>query len=128
MKPQEEPAVVPGVVVRRNELDDLARLDPVSPEFRERVGEDVRKQKELDELQEIARSATRTALESYEAIPEEWAKNLTLGTLFDGDDRIFELYVAGERPKDAIVLTSARVNRFTRAVAVTVTNLRARES
>src|SRR4051812_11367570 len=52
--------------------------------------------KELDELQEIARVATRTALEGYEPISEEWKKNLTLGTFFEGDERIFELYVAAE--------------------------------
>ncbi|WP_269533273.1 hypothetical protein [Chitinimonas sp. BJYL2] len=79
---------------------------------------------ELDVLQEIARVATRTALEAYEPIPSEWERNLTLGTLFDGDDRIFELYIAAEKPADAIVISSARVNRKTKAVAVTITNLR----
>lgn len=79
--------------------------------------------KELDELREIARVATRKALEDYERIPEEWEENLTLGTFFDGDDRIFELYVAGERPVDAIVISSARVNRKTRSVRVVISNL-----
>ena len=128
MKPKNKQAVVPGVVLRRNEVDDLAGSDAASPEFRKRMAEGARKQKELDELQEIARVATRSALESYEPIPAEWSKNLTLGTLFDGDDRVFELYVAAERPKDAIVLASARVNRITRSVAVKVTNLRQRQS
>ncbi|MFG6447362.1 hypothetical protein ACG0Z6_03790 [Roseateles sp. BYS180W] len=79
--------------------------------------------KELDELQEIARVETRKALSLYDPVPSEWAKALTLGTLFEGDDRVFELYVPGERPADAIVIASARVNRKTRHVVVTVTNL-----
>jgi hypothetical protein len=79
--------------------------------------------KELDELQEIARIATRAALEEYERIPEEWDKNLTLGNFFDGDDRIFELYIAGEQPSDAVVISSARVNRKTKSVNVVISNL-----
>lgn len=78
---------------------------------------------ELDELQEIARIATRAALEEYERIPAEWEKNLTLGTFFDGDDRIFELYVAGERPSDAVVVSSARVSSKTKSVSVVISNL-----
>jgi hypothetical protein len=80
--------------------------------------------KELNELQEIARAATKDALKNYERPPKEWEELLTLGTLFDGDDRIFELYVPGERPADAIVISSARVNRHTRAVSVQISNLR----
>jgi hypothetical protein len=79
--------------------------------------------KELDELQEIARVATRAALEGYEPMPEEWEKNLTLGTSFDGDDRIFELYIAAEKPSDAVVISTARVNRKSRNVVVTISNL-----
>jgi hypothetical protein len=78
---------------------------------------------ELDELQEIARVATRTALEGYEPIPEEWKKNLTLGVSVDGDDRIFELYIAAEKPYDAVVISTARVNRKSRKVVVTISNL-----
>ena len=79
--------------------------------------------KELDELREIARLATRKALEEYEPFPEEWKKDLTLGTFFDGDDRIFELYIARERPDDAIVISAARVNRKDRSVQVVISNL-----
>ena len=79
--------------------------------------------KELAELEEIARVATFEALQSYEAVPVELRKQLVLGTLFDGEDRVFELYVSGERPADALVFTSARVNRRTRAVDVKVSNL-----
>ena len=91
-----------------------------------RVPGHILRRSELDDLREIARVATRTALESFEPIPPEWNAQLTLGTFFDGEDRIFELYVAGERPRDAIVLTSARVNRRTKEVTVTVTNLQPR--
>ena len=78
--------------------------------------------KELDELQEIARLATREALEPY-AIPEHWKNDLVLGCLFDGDYRIFELYVPGERPRDAIVISSARIHRKTREISVVISNL-----
>jgi hypothetical protein len=77
---------------------------------------------ELDQLQEIARVATRKALEEY-VLPEGWRAHLTLGTEFRGDERVFELYVAGERPQDAIVIASTTVNRRTLAVQVTVSNL-----
>lgn len=82
-----------------------------------------KKPKELDELQEIARVATREELKNYEPISEAWEKNLTLGTFFDGDNRIFELYVAAERPADAIMISSARVNRKTRVATVEIKNL-----
>ena len=117
---------VPGTVLRRADLDAFAGVDPASAEFRVRLDEHIGKRKELDQLQEIARVATRAELEQFEPIPDEWKATLTLGTFFDGDDRIFELYVARERPSDAIVLTSARVNRLSKAVVVTVTNLRRR--
>ncbi|MEA2603058.1 MAG: hypothetical protein QOF89_4050 [Acidobacteriota bacterium] len=82
---------------------------------------------ELDELQEMARLATRAALEDYEPIPKEWEANLTLGTFFDGDDRIFELYIAAERPIDAMVISSVRVNRKTKSVQVVVSNLKKKD-
>jgi hypothetical protein len=79
--------------------------------------------KELDDLQEIARIATREALKSYEPIPKDWEDHLTLGSGYDGEDGIFELYVAAERPRDSIVISSARVNKVTRAAQVTVFHL-----
>ena len=82
---------------------------------------------ELDELQEIARIATRTALEGYEPIPEEWEKNLTLGTFFEGEERIFELYIAAEKPADAVVISTARVNRKSKGVVVAISNLAKRK-
>lgn len=79
--------------------------------------------KELDELQEIARIATRKALEAYEPIPAEWVSNLALGTFFEGEDRIFELYISKENPRDTIVISSARINRNSREIQVTISNL-----
>lgn len=81
--------------------------------------------KELEILEEIARIATREALKDY-IIPEEWVKNLVKGTLFKGNERVFELYVPGAKPEDAIVISSARVNRDTKEVQITVSNLKRR--
>jgi hypothetical protein len=88
----------------------------------------IKRRTELDELEEIARVATRAALEAYEPVPPEWIKNLTLGTLFEDDHRIFQLYIAGERRQDSIIISSAKVNRKTRAVEVTITNLKKRSA
>lgn len=79
--------------------------------------------KGVDELQELARIATRAVLATYERIPAEWEKHLTLGILFDGDDVIFELCLAAERPSDAVVISSARVNRNTKSAIVVISNL-----
>jgi hypothetical protein len=81
------------------------------------------KNRKLSELEEVAHIATFEALESYEPIPEAWRSNLTLGTFFENDIRIFQLYVAGARPQDTITISSARVHRQTKAVEVTITNL-----
>ena len=81
--------------------------------------------KELDELEEIARAATKKALENY-IVPDEYKENLVLGTQFDGDNRIFELYVPGEKPGDALVIATATVDKNTKNVSVDVTNLQQR--
>jgi hypothetical protein len=78
--------------------------------------------KELQKLEEIARIATKKALESY-VVPDEYKDNLVLGTQFKEEKRIFELYLPGETPKDAIVISSAEVDRKTRKVTVQITNL-----
>jgi hypothetical protein len=73
----------------------------------------------LEELQERARTATQIALMSRSRIPE--LVPLTLGTFWDEPCVIFELYVARDKPSDAIVLTRARVNMYDgRIEAVTV--------
>lgn len=64
----------------------------------------------LTVLKEAARLATRTALEPFERIPDD--VGLTLGTFWQGDEVVFELHIAKERPRDAAVLTEARVNQY----------------
>lgn len=68
------------------------------------------KKRPLRDLQESARVATQIALASHPRIPASVA--LTLGTRWDADSVVFELYVAQDKPQDAIVLTEARVNVF----------------
>lgn len=84
--------------------------------------------RELSDLEEMARIATFDALEGYEPVPDVWRTKLTLGTFFENDLRIFELYVPGERPQDAITISSAWVNRHTKAIEVVITNLAKRVS
>ncbi|SES86517.1 hypothetical protein SAMN05443572_101411 [Myxococcus fulvus] len=67
----------------------------------------------LEVLREKARVATREALRQCPAIPEHFRENLTLGVLFDDEARVFELYVARERPGDALVLTRVTANSKT---------------
>ena len=45
-------------------------------------------------------------------------KNLTLGSGFEGDFGIFELYLAGKHPEDVVVLTETLVNRLTGKVSI----------
>ena len=70
------------------------------------------KRLKLTELRERARILTYETLNDYE-IPDDIEAKITLGIGFDGEDRIFELYIPGERPEDAIVISSARLNSFT---------------
>jgi hypothetical protein len=67
------------------------------------------KQIPLDELQERARQMTLRTLESY-VVPDDVRSKLTLGVQFDGEIRVFELYVPGDRPVDAWVISRARLN------------------
>jgi hypothetical protein len=66
----------------------------------------------VNDLEEIAADVTRKALADYE-IPDWVRHNIILGMAFDGDDRIFELYVPGERPEDAKVISAVRINSLT---------------
>jgi hypothetical protein len=65
----------------------------------------------LDELEERARRMTLAALESY-VIPDEIRPTLTLGIHFEGDTRVFELYVPGEKPSDARIISRLRLNIY----------------
>jgi len=70
------------------------------------------KRLKLDELCERARLLTYETLKEYE-IPDDLRTEIALGIGFDGDDRIFELYIPRTRPEDAIVISSARINSYT---------------
>lgn len=65
----------------------------------------------LDQLQERARLMTLQQLDRY-VIPDEVRSSLTLGVQFEGDTRVFELYVPGERPSDAKVISRVRLNIY----------------
>jgi hypothetical protein len=67
----------------------------------------------VEVLQERARVATRAALADHPPVPQELRERLVLGARLAGDDWVFELYAAGERPQDAIVLTRVSANRLT---------------
>jgi hypothetical protein len=64
----------------------------------------------LDELQAVAKKLTREALSGYPPIPEHARRLLTLGVQFDGEFRIFELYIPRDPPEQGIVLTRVRLN------------------
>ena len=70
-----------------------------------------RSKKTLEELQEIARVATREALRDFPEL-RRFLPDLVLGVIIDGDDRVFELYIPGDRPEDACVISSVRVNSY----------------
>lgn len=52
----------------------------------------------LEVLQAAAREATQSALMNYPELAIVPTENLTLGTAWDGDVMIFELYIASNRP------------------------------
>lgn len=84
------------------------------------------KEKSLKELEDIAATATREALQQYH-FPEHIRDQLVRGVLFEGDYRIFELYVPGERPEDAWVISQARVHSVTGDVQVVILGLQERK-
>jgi len=75
-----------------------------------------------EHLEERARTMTLKELERY-AIPEELRPDLTLGIQFEGDFRVYELYVPGKRPSDARVISRARLNIYSGEGVVEVIGL-----
>ncbi|MGC3991664.1 MAG: hypothetical protein QM796_18635 [Chthoniobacteraceae bacterium] len=71
-----------------------------------------KKKYSLDELQERARQMTLATLKNY-VIPHSYREKMVLGVSFEKDERIFELYVPGEKPSDAIVISRAVLNSIT---------------
>jgi hypothetical protein len=74
----------------------------------------------LDDAERIARPAVLARLAELPPIPEELRSRLVLGKGPADGVWVFELYVAYERPEDAVVLAEARVDRVTGEVAVRV--------
>ena len=79
-----------------------------------------RKRLKKAEMELIARDATKVALQNCEWITPEQEVNLTLGTGIEKEIGIFELYLAADRPRDAVILTRATVSRFDGSVSVEV--------
>jgi hypothetical protein len=72
----------------------------------------------LAEMEILAREATRAALAGYRQPAN--IGHLTLGSELRVDLGVFELYIAGERPADAQVISRANVNRHTGEIEVQV--------
>ena len=66
----------------------------------------------LDEAQEIAKLLNREALKTHKIEDELWSQ-VVLSSGLEGDTAIFELYIPGERPEDARLISQAVINRYT---------------
>lgn len=73
----------------------------------------------LEEMQDIAQRATLEALKKYER-PEGRLEDLTLGAVMNETEGLFELYIAGDAPQDAKMISCAKVQRSTGQVSVEV--------
>ncbi|HBZ46862.1 MAG TPA: hypothetical protein DEO93_06220 [Stenotrophomonas sp.] len=73
-------------------------------------------------MREIARRLTQKELEAY-VIPDEMRDSLALTTLFEGDDRVFVLYVPGEQRENARVIARTTVNAVTGVASVDICGL-----
>lgn len=74
----------------------------------------------LDEMEPIARAATRQALSEYPEPSKEDQALWTLGKFEDEREGVFEIYIPSERPLDAKVISRARVDRSNGVVSVEV--------
>jgi hypothetical protein len=63
----------------------------------------------LSQAQELARSATQKELSNYE-VAADLMGQVVLTTLFEGDDRVFVLYVPGETRQDQMIVARTTVN------------------
>lgn len=66
-----------------------------------------------DELEEKARLLTKEALRNHPPIPDDLREHLTLGMSAEGKFRTFSLYIAAERPEDAITVTQISLDSET---------------
>ncbi|UZE26164.1 hypothetical protein LOY67_12400 [Pseudomonas sp. B21-056] len=74
----------------------------------------------LDEMEPIAKEATRRALNEYSEPLKEDQANWTLGKFEGENEGVFEIYIPSEQPLDAKVISRARVDRRSGAVNVEV--------
>ena len=79
-----------------------------------------RKLLSLKDMESIARNATRDALSAYPEPPKEEQSHWVLRKFEDGEFGHFEIYIPGERPEDAEVVSLTRVHRHTGEVSVEV--------
>lgn len=77
----------------------------------------------LEEMQEIARAFTQKQFEGY-VIPQDIRGQLALTTLFEGDDRVFVLYVPAEKRSDAHVIARTKVNAIWGHASVEISGLK----
>lgn len=73
----------------------------------------------LNIAEEMARVATQAELENHE-IPANLMGQVVLTTLFEGDDRVFVLYVPGQTRDDPMIIAKTRVDVKTGKVSVEV--------
>lgn len=66
---------------------------------------------DLEVLQERARKLVREALRDCPPVPDDYKTRLALCVRFEGNNRIFELYVDGSRPEDAVVVARATLDK-----------------
>jgi len=74
----------------------------------------------MDEMEPIAREATRRALSDFPEPSKEEQANWTLGKFGTETEGVFEIYIPSERPLDAKVISCARVDRRTGEVSIEV--------
>lgn len=73
----------------------------------------------LAQAEEMARVSTKGELENYE-IPTGLMGQVVLSTLFEGNDRVFVLYVPGESRDAPMIVAQTRVNVKTGKVSTKV--------
>lgn len=69
------------------------------------------KKKPLDVLEQKAKKISRDTLGDY-ILPDDIFSQLVLGTIIDGDDRVFVLFIPKELAKDAIDILRIRMNIY----------------
>ena len=76
----------------------------------------------LVQAEEMARIATQRELRNYE-VPAELMGQVVLTTLFEGDDRLFVLYVPGQTRSDPVIVARTRVNLKSGQLSVEIPTL-----